>query len=121
MHALRTSRNLARLILGWFVLVLMLATASAIAHPKAMQVLCLGNSGTKLVMVSSETGEPVKASGSAHALDCPLCLTLVPPPAVVTAYKPPEQSAGVFFRVNAQRIARAPAPALPARGPPPLS
>ncbi len=115
MHALRSSRPLTRLILGWFALALAVAIVSPIVKPQSFQLLCLGNGGVQLMLLDG-SGDQAPAAG--HNLDCPLCLTVAPPPPVLALHAPAVPSVGAWMRGNAQRIARAPAPSLPARGPP---
>ena len=115
MHALRSSRLLTRLILGGFALALAVAMLSPIVKPQSFQLLCLGNGGVQLMLLDA-SGDEAPAAG--HHLDCPLCLTVVPPPLLFAVHEPATLSVGAWMRGNAQRIARAPAPSLPARGPP---
>ena len=115
MHALRSARFLARLVLAWFVAVVGVAAAAPAWHPTALDVICTG-AGMKLV--PGEPGEPGEGEApGAAALDCPLCITVAPPPAGVQAphVQPP---AGAVPAWPAARAVVAAMPALPARGPP---
>lgn len=119
MHALRTSSMLARLILAWFVLVLGVAAASPIVHPKTMEVLCSGDGGVKIVYTDVD-GEPVQASQ--HTLDCALCLPVgAPVPMVSVALDMPQPLAHALTPLVAARIAALVGAPLPPRGPPSLA
>jgi hypothetical protein len=117
MHALRTSKLIARLVLAWFVLFLGSALASSVVHGDSMQLVCAGSGGLKLV----DTGD---ADGYVDAkvyagMDCPLCMPVVAPPAPVTPrLDPPSTLAHALQPLMAAHIASATAPPLPSRGPP---
>lgn len=116
MHALRTSSILARLVLAWFVLMLGVAAASPIVHPKTMEVVCSAGGGVKIVYTDVD-GEPTQAGQ--HTLDCSLCLpAVVPTPAVSVTLDMPQPLAHALKPVVAANVAARIGAPLPARGPP---
>lgn len=116
MHALRTSPMLARLVLAWFVLVLGVAGASPLVHPKTMTVVCSAGGGEKIVYVDGD-GEP--AQTDQHTLDCSLCLpAAVPAPAASVAPGMPQPLAHALKPLIAAHIAALVGAPLPPRGPP---
>ena len=76
MHALRSARTLARLVLVWFALSLGVAVASPLVNPQAMELIC---SGSGVIKVLVKTDDGVKEQ-SRHMLDCPLCAATGSPP-----------------------------------------
>ena len=115
MHALRSARQLARLILAWFVLSLGVAVASPMVNPVAMELVCT-SSGAMKVLIKSDDG--VKELSS-HTLDCPLCASVgTPPPTVRLVAEPPHPLSHALHPVAAAHLAWLTAAPLPARGPP---
>lgn len=116
MQPLRSARFLARVVLAWFVLVVGFAAAAPIVQPQSLDVICSG--GTMKLVVQGDADE-----GQAPAtvsLDCPLCMSVAPPPAVVT-FAEPQPLGRALQSIPAAHIAAFTRPALPARGPPALS
>ncbi len=117
MHALRTSSTLARLILAWFVLMLGVAGASPLVHPKTMQVVCSAGGSVKVVF--TEDGQPVQAGQ--HTLDCSLCLPAgVPAPSASVTLEMPQPLAHALKPLVSAHIAALVGAPLPPRGPPVL-
>ena len=115
MHLLRTSPMLARLVLAWFVSVLVAAGASPIVHPVTMDVVC--SAGGVMKVVFTEDGQP--AETGRHTLDCPLCLPgAVPAPAVRVVPDAPQALAHALKPIVAAHIAALVGAPLPPRGPP---
>ncbi|WP_198088697.1 hypothetical protein [Variovorax sp. E3] len=118
MHALRTFCSLHRLVLAWFMASLLIAVASPIVHPQAMELVC-SSAGTIKVIVQGEDG--AVELGTA-AMDCPLCMVSGPPPATAQLKLPTPLPLGRALQsIPAARLAAATASPLPARGPPTLS
>ena len=116
MHALRNSLPLTRLVLAWFMLTLSIAMASPIVHPKAIEVVCTSSGGMQ-VIVLDEDGQ--SAPGPHHSLDCPLCLTITPPPTYSSKHLEQPQPLGLALHpVVSARIAALVGAPLPPRGPP---
>ncbi|HSV52489.1 MAG TPA: DUF2946 family protein [Burkholderiaceae bacterium] len=118
MHRLRTARNLARLVLAWFVLSIGAAVASPMVNPQAMELICTSTGAMKVLV---KTSDGVKEVAS-HTLDCPLCATVgTPPPAARAKAEPQQALAYVLQPIAAAHIAWLTAAPLPARGPPAFS
>ena len=116
MQSLRHARQLARLVLAWFVLSLGVAVASPILLPQSMQLVCAASGAVKLVVSSADGSE----APTLHLLDCSLCVAIAPPPPSMATVSLPMQTALVTGHLPAARVAaRAGAP-LPPRGPPSL-
>jgi hypothetical protein len=117
MHTLRSSKRIAQLVLVWFVLFIGAGVVSAAVTPSNLQVVCTGAGSLKLVDMGGSDGQPQFAS----SMDCPLCATVLPPPALVTPRLESRLPATLapVFRVVA-RITAVAAPPLPPRGPPSL-
>jgi hypothetical protein len=104
MSAFRPTRNLARMVLVWFMLALGVAVASPLVKPQSWQVVCSAAGTVKLLNISDDG--VVHTAG--HQLECPLCwLTAVASPACPSVLRSP--------------LAARTAPPLPARGPPAFS
>lgn len=115
MHALRSARHLARLVLAWFVLSLGVAMASPVVQPQSLELICT-SSGALKVLIKSADG--VKEASS-HTLDCPLCSHIgSPPPHAQGVAEPVQPLAHVLQPIAAAHIAWLTAAPLPARGPP---
>ncbi|WP_295983426.1 DUF2946 family protein [uncultured Variovorax sp.] len=118
MHAFRTFRSLYRLVLAWFMASLLIAAASPLVHPQAIELVC-SSAGAVKVIVQGDDG-PVEMGTT--AMDCPLCLISPPPPVKAQAALPTPLPLGRALQsIPAARIAAATASPLPARGPPTLS
>ena len=119
MHALRTTRNLARLLLVWFALFLGATVAAPLVAPQSLEIICSGTGMTK-VLVKSVDGT-VETPSSA-AMDCPLCAPggVPPTPAVALEVRPAQPLAYALRSIPAARIAALTSAPLPARGPPSL-
>src|SRR6218665_3106922 len=103
MHVLRSLCFLRRLALAWFMASLLVAGASPLVNPQAMELVCSASGSVKLI-VQGDDGS--SAMGMA-ALDCPLCvLSTRPPPA-------PRRPAGE----TAHAAAVGPRAAIDSRGP----
>ena len=118
MQRLRHSTWIARLVLVWFALFVGVAVAAPLVSPDAMQMVCSGSGGMKIVV--PDQGDD--ALGIATGLDCPLCATVLPPP-VSSATRLPFVSplAHALQPVAAAHIASVSAPPLPSRGPPSIA
>lgn len=116
MHALRTSSILTRLVLAVFVLILAVAGASPIVHPKTMEIVCTAGGAMKIV-VSGDDGQ--SADMGQHTLDCSLCLAAtLPLPQTRTRLEVPQPLAHALTPVFAAHIAALVGAPLPPRGPP---
>jgi hypothetical protein len=116
MSAFRPTRNIARIVLAWFMLALGVAVASPLVKPQSWQVVCSAAGTVKLLNI----GDDGTVHTAGHLLECPLCwlTTAAPPPDVRIALLP--QPVALPARQPALRgpaTART-APPLPARGPP---
>lgn len=94
MHALRSARHLARLVLAWFVVSLGVAVAAPVVHPgQAMERVCSGSGEMRWVPAAHGAVEAGAAPRIGHhTLDCPLCLSPAPPvshPASAAFRSPP--------------------------------
>lgn len=115
MQTLRHAHTLAKFILVWFALSIGVAIASPLVKPQAIDLVCVGGGGIKL-LVKSDDG---KASPQTHTLDCPLCASLSAPPPVVQQHVDSAQPLAYALRsIPSARIAERTAAPLPARGPP---
>ena len=86
MPALRSHCLLARWMLVWFALFLLVAVAAPLFRPQGVTLACTGAGVLKLVLPSDD------ATGNwtpGHTLDCPLCLTASAPPSAPAALVPP--------------------------------
>lgn len=104
-------------MLVWFALVLGVAAASPLVQPRALQLVC---SAAGAVLV--ETVDGATTNGSAHTLDCALCLLANTPPRAASALPqaPLIPIALAALRVTEPVLSMHGAP-LPARGPPTLA
>lgn len=118
MSALRPARNLARLVLAWFVLALGVAVASPLVKPQSWQMVCSA-AGTAWLLSIDDAG---LAGTSAQQMECPLCwLVAAPPPEFSRGLAPPLLARALVFSVLPVRDTTRTGPALPARGPPRIS
>jgi hypothetical protein len=115
MQFLRNAHLIARFVLVWFALSIGVAIASPIVKPQAMELICSGAGGMKLLVKSTE-GSPKPAG---HTLDCPLCVGIGAPPPVTVLVSAPLQALGAVRQsVATEPIASLSAAPPPARGPP---
>ncbi|THT98710.1 DUF2946 domain-containing protein [Lampropedia puyangensis] len=107
-------RKLTKLVIVWFALSILAATASPIVNPKRIDFLCAEGGAMKVVVVDDQ-GKIVPIGN--HTLDCPNCLLTAPPLQLEAG-----QTASAFsFSLSRYRAAHIPAlsgSALPPRGPP---
>ena len=114
MNRLRSSIQIARLVLVWFALSVGIAIASPLVKPESTMLVCTGSGMMKLVVTGDDSGKP-----SIPKLDCPLCATIgAPPPALNTALSQPSPLSHALLPSVAAHIASLTAPPLPSRGPP---
>jgi hypothetical protein len=112
---LRRATSLARWVLLGFVLSLGVAIASPIVNPQATQLICSG-SGVMKVIVTSADGSTEVASQN---MDCPLCASIVAPPAALkVSFEPAQPLSYALLSIPAAVIAKRTAAPPPARGPP---
>ena len=117
MERLRSSVQLARLLMVWFALSVGVAIASPIIKPQTTMLVCAGVGVMKLVSPGEESNKT-----DTPKLDCPLCATIgAPPPALNTALTQPSPLSHALLPSVAAHIASLTAPPLPSRGPPSLS
>lgn len=115
MQRLRQARFLARLVLAWFALAIGVAVAAPLAQSGSLELVCSGGA-MKLLVKADDSGAPP----ATHTLDCPLCASVAPPPAAVTAAAASLPAGEVLRSIPARApVVQAAAP-LPARGPPSL-
>ncbi len=116
LHSLRSSTNLARLVLAWFLLTLGVAMASPLVAPSAMELVCSAGGAVKLVAVDRDGDAP---SAGPHALDCVLCLgTALPMQAPLASPEGVHPLEHALAPIEAARIASLAGAPLPPRGPP---
>ena len=116
MQTLRHARQLARLVLAWFVLSMGVAVASPLVAPQALELVCSGSGAMKLLI---KTDAGAKEVAGSHTLDCPLCAShSAPPPVLSLRVEPPQPLAYALQSIPAARIAALTAAPLPPRGPP---
>lgn len=117
MHALRQSKRLAQLVLVWFVLLIGAGMVSAAVHPSSLQMVCSSAGIVKLV----DTGDSDSTPQLARSMECPLCVTVLPPPSLAPTRR--DLGSQVALPVPGRpeaRVALVVAPPLPPRGPPAL-
>lgn len=115
MQRLRQARFLARLVLAWFALAIGVAVAAPLAQSPSMELVCSG--GVMKLLVKADDGG---APAATHTLDCPLCASVAPPPAPVSAATALLPIGEVLRSIPARSPAAQAAAPLPARGPPSL-
>ncbi|RYF07035.1 MAG: DUF2946 domain-containing protein [Comamonadaceae bacterium] len=127
MHALRSVRSIACLVLAWFVVAMGVAVAAPAVHPRlAMERIC-SSSGAVLWVASAPSAATASDAGALsasahHTLECPLCLSPAPPPwAVAPAlHRMPAPPAGAGQQPTAPPVTLTRAP-FPPRAPPALT
>lgn len=103
------------MVLVWFGLVLGSAVAASLTGATSIQLVCTSGGALKAL----ETGDADGGARPLSPLDCPLCLTVSPPPLLRGIAAVPARGAlagGPWPAVPA--LAAAAAPPLPSRGPP---
>ena len=85
METFRHTRMLARAVLVWFAVYVGVSVASPVVSPRAMATICTGSGALMLAEQSDAHGNGTPA----HSLDCPLCISLAPPPYAASVYQPP--------------------------------
>jgi hypothetical protein len=120
MQRLRNARLLVQFLLAWWILAMGVAIAAPLVHAQPLEMVCSVGGNMKWVAISDEgqnnDSSPTFSSGK---MDCPLCMTVVPPPDP-TAHTPATQI-GLSYALRpipAAHIAARTAAPLPARGPP---
>src|SRR6218665_2157915 len=83
MHVLRSLCFLRRLALAWFMASLLVAGASPLVNPQAMELVCSASGSVKLIVQGDDGSSEIGMA----AMDFPLCLLSTPPP-------PPRRYAG---------------------------
>ncbi|WP_367121933.1 DUF2946 domain-containing protein [Rhodoferax sp.] len=115
MTRLRHAKLLARFVLVWFALSVAAAIASPLVKPQALELICSGTGGMRLLPGTDEGGQPT----SRHTLDCPLCVGVgAPPPESCGAIAAPQAFNALLVSVPKVVVAARTAASLPARGPP---
>src|SRR6218665_2730166 len=76
MHVLRSLCFLRRLALAWFMASLLVAGASPLVNPQAMELVCSASGSVKLIV----QGDDGSSGMGMAAMDCPLCVVSTPPP-----------------------------------------
>ena len=114
MQTLRNASFLVRLVLAWFALSIGVAVAAPAVNPQAMELVCSGGGGVKIVV----QGEGGAVEMGAAALDCPLCAVTGPPSVAARTAPGFEPLAHALQPLPPAPIAALTAPPLPARGPP---
>jgi len=118
MHRLRSARQLARLVLAWFALALLVAIAAPMAKAESLELVCTSSGGMKLLV----QGENGTQDASGHAMHCQLCTGMAGPPSIhPSTLQAPTSLAHVLIPAVAAHLAWLTAAPLPARGPPQLS
>jgi len=115
METLRRAHRLARLVLAWFVLSVGVALAAPVLHTQALDVVCSGAGGMKVMSGdASDAGHRHD-----HMGDCSMCV-LTGAPSVDIAFaaqRPPSAAPAPVLVVAHSAQAASP---YPARGPPVL-
>lgn len=115
MDCLRSRSQWIRMALLWFSLATAVAVAAPIVQPKTLQLLCSENASV-WVMIDAD-GQAVELGS--HSLDCPLCLSALPPPAQVpTAAVTPAPIPHALTPGYEAHIAALVGAPMPPRGPP---
>lgn len=118
MNAVRPIRNLARLVLAWFMLALGVAVASPLIKPQSWHMVCSTSGVVKLLNVDADGA----AQAGGHTVECPLCwLAGAPPPAPDRLSPLPVITLAPLPAPASTPLASRSAPPLPARGPPAFS
>src|SRR6218665_2308887 len=84
MHVLRSLCFLRRLALAWFMASLLVAGASPLVNPQAMELVCSASGSVKLIV----QGDDGSSGMGMAAMDCPLCVVSTPPPAATQVKLP---------------------------------
>jgi hypothetical protein len=114
MEHLRRDYRLVWFALTWFALSIGAAGASAAITPGALELICSGSNGIKM-MIKGDASAP----SSGHQMgDCPLCITAGAPPPVpaISVFDQLPADAPTLFATTYVAIFAATPP--PARGPP---
>ena len=115
MNPLRHAHRLARQVLVWFVLALVVAVAAPLVRAQPFELLCGAGGQIKAVV---HTDDGAVELGSAH-LDCALCLVAsAPPPAPFVAPQTPQVPALAWATVDLRPLPLAAALPWQARAPP---
>lgn len=111
----RQCRQLARLVLAWFVLALAVAAAAPLVHAQDQQLVCTADGGVTLVDADGDAA-PRGDAGWQH---CPLCVLAGAPPRQDPSLlaRTVTMAAPVATTLRRPDVTRS-APPLPARGPP---
>lgn len=116
MQTIRNSRWMTNLVLVWFALLVSSSIATTYIKPGSLQMVCSGSGVMKLLDTSDNQESNQK---SPHAMDCPLCISVIAPPCVLqNSFEKPSPLAFALRPIAAAHIAFATAPPLPSRGPP---
>lgn len=120
MTRLRTSHALARLVLAWFALFVVLGSVAPSMQAHASDTVC---SAAGTAGVPAGPDGPLDGQASSHTIECPLCLPLFAPPAAdfdaTLAFTP---AVDPIPRARPVRhVAFTVAAPLPARGPPSIA
>jgi hypothetical protein len=112
---LRRATAFARWVLLGFVLSLGVAIAAPIVNPQATQLICTGSGAMKVIVTSADGSTEVVN----QSMECPLCVSIIsPPPVVSVTFAPPTQSSVEILKLHAAALAKPSAAPPPARGPP---
>lgn len=116
LQLLRHAKLLARFVLVWFAMSIAAAIASPLVKPQALELICSGAGGMKLLQKTDDGSPPT----TSHTLDCPLCVGIgAPPPPLACAATESMQAPGYVLQgIPTAHIAALSAAPLPARGPP---
>ena len=119
MTLLRNVSLIARFMLAWFALSIVIAVASPLIKPQGMELICTGTIGVMKVVIQTDDG-PQEVS--THTLDCPLCASMTAPPPVARLMAEPVQPLAYVMRsIPAACMASLTGGPPPARGPPVFS
>jgi hypothetical protein len=94
LQTLRKAHTTIRWMLLWFCLSVGVAVAAPVVHPQSLSLVCTAAGSVKLVP-TGDAGSP-EAPGSAHLLDCVLCLPGGAAPSEPVAVQPRQDLRHVY-------------------------
>ncbi|WP_022980160.1 hypothetical protein [Ideonella sp. B508-1] len=116
-----TLQRFARFLLAWYVAFVGVGTLSPLFKTVDLTLVCSAGGSSRWVAIDP-SDDPAAAAAHRHAIDCPLCLPMMAPPAVAVLTTDPDAPITQVLIPPDQRPASAiPASGLSARGPPKLA
>jgi hypothetical protein len=122
LQSLRQAHHIARLMLVWFMLAIGVAVASPMVNPQAVELICSGSGGMKVLIKTDDWVKEASGTGVSHTLDCPMCAAIgAPPPTVKHTAEPFQPLSYALGSLPSAIIAARTAAPPPGRGPPVFS